>query len=67
MWSLGNARVHADAVLGCDLQGQRRSGSAGTWILALLKIDGDKPFPAVKWGDSDKVRVGDQVFAVGNP
>ncbi len=42
-------------------------GVAGNMDLALLKIDSDKPFPAIKWGDSDKVRVGDQVFAVGNP
>lgn len=42
-------------------------GIAGNMDLALLKISADKPFPAVKWGDSDKVRVGDQVFAVGNP
>jgi serine protease Do len=35
--------------------------------LALLKIDAPKPLPAVKFGDSDKARVGDWVFAVGNP
>jgi serine protease Do len=34
---------------------------------ALVKINGDKPFPVVKWGDSSKLRVGDQVMAVGNP
>ncbi len=42
-------------------------GIAGNMDLALLKISADKPLPAIKWGDSDKVRVGDQVFAVGNP
>lgn len=35
--------------------------------LALLKIKGDKPFPAVNFGDSDTLRVGDWVIAVGNP
>ncbi len=35
--------------------------------LALLKIDAPKPLPSVKFGDSDKARVGDWVFAVGNP
>lgn len=35
--------------------------------LALLKIKGDKPFPAVSFGDSDALRVGDWVIAVGNP
>ncbi len=42
-------------------------GIAGNIDIALLKIDSDKPLPAVKWGDSDKLHVGDQVFAVGNP
>ena len=35
--------------------------------LALLKIKGDKPFPSVNFGDSDALRVGDWVIAVGNP
>jgi serine protease Do len=35
--------------------------------LALLKISGDKPFPAVTFADSDAVRVGDWVIAIGNP
>jgi serine protease Do len=36
--------------------------------LALLKIDaGRKQLPFVKFGDSDKVRVGDPVFAIGSP
>jgi serine protease Do len=35
--------------------------------LALLKIDSDKPLPAVAFGDSDKAQVGDWVLAVGNP
>lgn len=35
--------------------------------LALLKIQSDKPFPAVNFGDSDALKVGDWVIAVGNP
>ena len=43
-------------------------GDAGFNVdLALLKIDPEKPLPVVKWGDSRKVRVGDAVFAIGNP
>lgn len=35
--------------------------------LALLKVKSDKPLVAVKFGDSDKMRVGDWVMAIGNP
>lgn len=35
--------------------------------LALLKIKSDRPFPFVAWGNSDKMRVGDWVIAIGNP
>jgi serine protease Do len=35
--------------------------------LALLKIKGEGPFPAVTFADSDTVRVGDWVIAIGNP
>ncbi len=35
--------------------------------LALLKINGTKPFPVVKLGDSDRLRVGDWVMAIGDP
>ncbi len=35
--------------------------------LALLKIEADKPLPYLEWGDSDAIRVGDWVMAVGNP
>ncbi len=35
--------------------------------LALLKVESDKPLPHVGWGDSDKIRVGDWIMAVGNP
>jgi serine protease Do len=35
--------------------------------LALLKIDSPTALPSVTFGDSDAVRVGDWVMAVGNP
>ncbi len=35
--------------------------------IALLKIDGDEALPFVPFGDSDIMRVGDWVMAVGNP
>lgn len=35
--------------------------------LALIKIEGDKPFPSVEWADSDQVRIGDWMIAIGNP
>ena len=44
-------------------------GSDSRIDLALLKVEppNKKPLPAVKWGDSDKSRVGDWVIAIGNP
>jgi serine protease Do/serine protease DegQ len=41
-------------------------GSDAATDLALLKIDA-KNLPTIKMADSDKARVGDIVFAVGNP
>ena len=35
--------------------------------LALLKVDATTPLPHVIFGDSDKLRVGDWVMAIGNP
>lgn len=35
--------------------------------LALLKVKTDKKLLAVNWGDSDAMRVGDWILAVGNP
>lgn len=35
--------------------------------LALLKVESKKPLPALTFGDSDKMRPGDWVVAVGNP
>ncbi len=35
--------------------------------LAVLQIEADGPLPAVELGDSDVIRVGEDVVAVGNP
>jgi serine protease Do len=35
--------------------------------LALVKVETDRPLAAAHWGDSDKLQVGDQVFAAGDP
>ncbi|HEY7231968.1 MAG TPA: Do family serine endopeptidase, partial [Pseudolabrys sp.] len=35
--------------------------------LALLKVNPTKPLKAVKFGDSDKLRLGEWVIAIGNP
>ncbi|MGH6931559.1 MAG: DegQ family serine endoprotease [Dongiaceae bacterium] len=35
--------------------------------LALLKVEPKEPLPALAWGDSDELRIGDWVMAIGNP
>jgi serine protease Do len=35
--------------------------------IALIKINPDRELPVVQFGDSDKLRVGEWVFAIGNP
>lgn len=35
--------------------------------IAVLKIEADKEFPTVAWGDSDALRLGDPVLAIGDP
>lgn len=35
--------------------------------LAILQIDGAGPFPAIEFGDTDAIEVGDIVLAIGNP
>jgi len=41
-------------------------GADGTTDIALLKIDGSS-FPYLDWGNSDNLKVGEWVLAVGNP
>ena len=35
--------------------------------MVLLKVNADAPLPAVTWGDSETMRPGDSVIAIGNP
>ena len=35
--------------------------------IALLQVQPEKPLPAIKWGDSNKVRQGQPVIVIGNP
>ena len=35
--------------------------------LALIKINAKKPLPVIELGDSEKVKVGQKVLAIGNP
>ncbi len=42
-------------------------GTDARMDLAVLKVKPAKPLPALKFGDSDKERVGDWVMAIGNP
>jgi serine protease Do len=35
--------------------------------LAVVQVKADHPLTPVQWGDSTKLNVGDQVFAIGNP
>ena len=51
---------------GSTLPGKMLSASR-TADLALVEVKPDHPLTAAHWGDSDKLQVGDQVFAAGNP
>jgi len=42
-------------------------GKDPTTDIALIKIKPENSLPVVKFGDSDKLRTGDWVFAIGNP
>lgn len=48
------------------LQGKMLSASRLA-DLALVKVQAKHPLAAAHWGDSDKLQVGDQVFAAGDP
>jgi serine protease Do len=45
----------------------RLVGQAQRTDIALLRVFVDTPLPMVHFGDSDKLRVGDTVIAIGNP
>ncbi|HEU0070570.1 MAG TPA: DegQ family serine endoprotease [Alphaproteobacteria bacterium] len=54
--------LHDDTNLKAKLIGRDKNTD-----LAVLKVESSKPLPFVKFGDSDKSRVGDWVVAIGNP
>jgi serine protease Do len=35
--------------------------------LAIIRVQADRPLAATRWGNSDALQVGDQVFVMGNP
>lgn len=45
----------------------RLIGSASAVDIAILKVDTTKKLTVVRWGNSDKLRIGDTVYAIGNP
>ena len=54
--------LHDGRSLAADLVGQDEKTD-----LALLKVEADEALPSVAFGDSEAVRPGDWVIAVGNP
>lgn len=35
--------------------------------VAVVKIEAGKPLQTIAWGDSDRLKLGDQILAIGNP
>jgi serine protease Do len=62
-----NARVIMVRLSGEEEYEARVVGRDPRTDLALLRIQGRRPLPTVKLGDSDSLRVGDWVLAIGNP
>jgi serine protease Do len=62
----GATEIHATLASGKDYPA-KLIGEDKKTDLALLKIDASAPLPYVTWGNSDAIRVGDWVLAVGNP
>ncbi len=54
--------LHDDTVLQAELV-----GTDPLTDLALLRVKTDKPLPAARFGDSNALRIGDWVMAIGNP
>jgi serine protease Do len=42
-------------------------GAVRVCDIAVLKVEVNRKLPAAAWGDSDKLLIGEPVFAVGNP
>ncbi len=54
--------LHDETVLDAELIGDDQETD-----LAVLKVKANKPLSALQWADSDKVRIGEWVVALGNP
>jgi serine protease Do len=57
-----NVILHDNSTLKAEIVGRDSKTD-----LALLRVKPLKPLVAVKFGDSDEIRVGDWVLAIGNP
>ena len=55
-------RFHDDTELKATLVGRDDKTD-----LALLKVEPKAPIESLRWGDSDALRIGDWVLAIGNP
>lgn len=62
----GGGEVLVKLADGTELRG-RVLGTDPKTDLAVLKVATSKPLKAVRWGNSDAARVGEDVFAVGSP
>lgn len=61
----GAEKIEVTMVSGEVLAG-KLVGTCASTDIAVVKVDGER-FPAAKLGDSDKLMVGQRVFAIGNP
>jgi serine protease Do len=59
-------RIKVKLASGNEYDAEIKGKDANT-DLALIKINAGENLPAINLGDSDKLRVGDWVFAIGNP
>lgn len=57
-----SVRLHDDTELKATLVGKDPRTD-----LALLKVETSRKLPAVPWGNSNDIRIGDWVMAIGNP
>jgi serine protease Do len=62
----GADRIVAALTSGKELEAQVIGTDAKT-DLALIKVESKEPLPVSPLGDSDQIRVGDWVMAIGNP
>lgn len=60
-------RVSFDKGYDDKVYSARLISSVASEDLALLKIDGDKPFPTIPIGTSSDLMIAEQVLAIGNP